>query len=158
MLIPALSTFTIVMIVVIVVLIVVLVVLYLWGSKLQKQQAEQEELMENAKQTVSLLVIDKKKLKASEAGLPKQVTEQTPWYLKRAKLPVVKVKVGPKIMTMIADPNVYEVLPIKQEVKAVISGIYIKEVKGIRGNLMQKPKKKKLSQRLMFWKKDNTEK
>ena len=154
MLVPALSTFAIVMIVIIVVLIGVLIGLYFWGSKMQKRQAEQEELMENAKQTVSLLIIDKKKLKIKEAGLPKQVEEQTPWYLKRAKLPVVKVKVGPRIMTMICDPMVYDLLPVKQEVKAVISGIYIKEVKSIRGNLVPKPKKKKLSQRLMFWKKD----
>ena len=154
MLVPALSTFAIVMIVIIVVLIGVLIGLYFWGSKMQKRQAEQEELMENAKQTVSLLIIDKKKLKIKEAGLPKQVEEQTPWYLKRAKLPVVKVKAGPRIMTMICDPMVYDLLPVKQEVKAVISGIYIKEVKSIRGNLVPKPKKKKLSQRLMFWKKD----
>ena len=154
MLIPALSTFTIVIIVIIVVLVAILVALYFWGSRLQKRQAEQEEIMEQAKQTVSLLIIDKKKLRIRDAGLPKQMAEQTPWYLKRAKLPVVKVKYGPKILTMMADPEVYDLLPVKQEVKAVISGIYIKEVRGLRGNLASKPKKKKLKDRLMFWKKN----
>lgn len=155
MFIPALSTFTIVMIVIIVILVAVLIALYIWGSRLQKRQAEQEELMEANKQTVSMLVIDKKRLKMTEAGLPKQATEGTPWYLKRTKLPIVKVKIGPRVLNMVAEPEVFDVLPLKTEVKAVISGIYIKEVKSIRGGLVPKAKKKKWYQRLQFWKKDN---
>lgn len=154
MAIPALSTLSIVLIVIAVVLAVALIVLYIWGSRLQKRQAAQEELMEANKQSVSMLVIDKKKLKLTEAGLPSQVTEETPWYLKRTKVPVVKVKIGPRVLNMIADQEVFDVIPVKQEVRAVISGIYIKEVKSIRGNLIPKKKKKTLVQRLQFWKKD----
>lgn len=88
-----------ILLIILIVLIVILVVLYYFGRKLQKQQAEQQTLMEAAKQTVSILVIDKKKLKIKESGLPKMVIDQTPWYMRRAKLPIVKAKIGPKVMT-----------------------------------------------------------
>lgn len=82
-----------------------------------------------AKQVVTLMAIDKKKLKLKEAGLPAIVYEQTPWYAKRAKIPVVKAKIGPRIMTMIADEKVFLQLPLKTEAKVVISGMYITEIK-----------------------------
>ena len=80
-----------------------MVALYFYGSKLQRRQVEQEEMMEQMEQTVSILVIDKKIMKMKEAGLPPQVLEQTPWYMKRAKLPVVKAKVGNRIMVLLAE-------------------------------------------------------
>ena len=96
-----------ILLIILIVLIVILVVLYYFGRKLQKQQAEQQTLMEAAKQTVSILVIDKKKLKIKESGLPKMVIDQTPWYMRRAKLPIVKAKIGPKVMTLIADEKAF---------------------------------------------------
>ena len=71
------------------------------------------------------------------------VYEQTPKYLCRSKVPVVKAKVGPKIMTLIADAGVYEALPVKAEVKVVISGIYITELKSVRGGAVPAAPKKK---------------
>ena len=112
-------------------------------KKLEKRQAEQQALLEATKQTASILVLDKKKLKVKESGLPKAVIEQTPWYMKRAKLPIVKAKVGPKIVTMIADDKAFLQLPVKTEAKVVISGIYITEVKSVRGGIPPLPKKKK---------------
>ena len=55
----------------------------------------------------------------------------------------VKAKVGPRIMTLIADPKVYEIIPVKKEVKAVVSGIYITEIKSVRGGAIPAPPKKK---------------
>ena len=52
---------------------IVLVILYFLGSKLQKRQAEQQQMLDAAAQTVSILVIDKKKLKLTQSGLPKMV-------------------------------------------------------------------------------------
>ena len=72
---------------------IVLGVLYYFGRKLEKKQAASQAMMEAAKQTVSILVIDKKKLKIKESGLPKMVYDQTPKYMRWAKLPVVKAKV-----------------------------------------------------------------
>ena len=44
-------------------------------------------------------------------------------------------------MTFIADKKVYEIIPVKKEVKATVSGLYITDVRGIRGPL-EAPKKK----------------
>ena len=122
---------------------IVLVILYFLGSKLQKRQAEQQQMLDAAAQTVSILVIDKKKLKLTQSGLPKMVVDQTPKYMRWAKVPVVKAKIGPKVMTLIADAGVFESLPVKAEAKVVLSGIYITQIKSVRGGAIPAPPKKK---------------
>ncbi len=129
--------------IIVAVLLVILVVLYFVGRKMQKKQAAQQSQMEAAKQVVNILVIDKKKMKLKDAGLPAIVLEQTPKMMRRAKLPIVKAKVGPQIVSLVCDANVFELIPIKKEVKATISGIYISDVKAVRGQLLVKPTKKK---------------
>ena len=116
--------------------------LYRKGKKIQAQQAEQMEQMEAAKQSVTMLVIDKKMMRLKDAGLPQVVIDQTPKLMRRNKLPIVKAKVGPRIMTLVADSKIYDLIPVKKEIKAVVSGIYIMEVKGIRGPLEAPPQKK----------------
>jgi hypothetical protein len=133
----------IVMLCIIAVLIIAMVALYFFGKKQEKKQAEQQEQLKAMAQNVSLLIIDKKRMKIKEAGFPSVVLENTPKYLRRAKVPVVKAKIGPKIMTLMCDEKIFPLVPIKKEVKAVISGIYITEVKGIRGPLETKEEKKK---------------
>ncbi|MEZ3444324.1 MAG: hypothetical protein K1W30_04165 [Lachnospiraceae bacterium] len=132
-----------VIITILIILVLILVVLYFVGRKLQKKQAEQEAQIEAAKQTVTMLIIDKKKLKLKDAGLPAAVLEQTPKYMRRAKFPIVKAKIGPQIMSLICDASIFDIVPVKKEVKATISGIYITDVKGIRGKLNTAPAKKK---------------
>ena len=94
------SKITIVLLVILAVLLIALVVLYFLGKKAQKKQAEQEEMIAAAAQQVNILVIDKGKMKLKDAGFPSVVLENTPKYLRRSKVPVVKAKVGPKIMTL----------------------------------------------------------
>ena len=137
------STLAKVLIIILVVLVALVVVLYFVGKKMQKKQAEQEAQIEAAKQTVTMLIIDKKKMKLKDAGLPAAVLEQTPKYMRRAKLPVVKAKIGPQIMSLICDASIFDIVPVKKEVKATVSGIYITDVKGIRGKLDTTPAKKK---------------
>jgi hypothetical protein len=136
------KTTLLVLLIVVVVAIVIMLVLYFLGNKLQKKQSESEEQMKAAAQTFSILVIDKKKMKLTEANLPKIVLEQTPKYLRRSKVPIVKAKIGPKVMSLMCDAKVFDLIPIKKEIKAVISGIYITDVKGLRGNLEAKASKK----------------
>ena len=95
----ALSGLTIGLIVVVAVLLVAVIVLYFIGRKAEKKQAEQEKTMKENAQTVSLFVIDKKKLKLKDSGLPSIVLEQTPKYARRAKVPIVKVKAGPRAVS-----------------------------------------------------------
>lgn len=137
------STPAIVMTVILVVLIIACIVLYFFGKRAQKKQAEQQEQIDAAAQTVSMLVIDKKKMKLKEAGLPAIVLENTPKYLRRTKVPVVKAKIGPKIMTLMCDSKVFEVIPVKKEIKAVVSGLYITGIKSVRGGSIEQPVKKK---------------
>ena len=142
------STPMIIMLIVLVVLIGVCVALYFFGKKAQKKQAEQQQQMDAVAQTVSMLIIDKKKMKLKDAGLPAVVLENTPKYLRRSKVPVVKAKVGPKVMTLMCDAQIYPIIPVKKEVKATISGIYITGVKGLRGPLDTPEKKKGFFARL----------
>ena len=113
------STPVIVMLIILVILIAACIALYFFGKKAEKRQAEQEEQMASVAQTMSMLIIDKKRMKLKEAGLPAVVIENTPKYLRRTKVPVVKAKVGPKVMTLMCDAKVFEVLPVKKEAKVV---------------------------------------
>ena len=122
-----------IMIIVIVVALAIMFVLYRVGDKLQKKQSAQREQMVEAAQPMNMLIIDKKMLPMKDAGLPKTVMEQTPKRYQKAKLPIAKVKVGPQIMNMICDDAIFDELPTRGEVKAMVSGIYIISVKSVRG-------------------------
>lgn len=108
-----------------------------------------------------MLIIDKKRLRLKDSGLPQVVIDQTPKMMRHSKLPIVKAKVGPKVMSLIADEAVYDLIPLKKEVKATVSGIYITKVTGVRGPL-EKPQgkksfrarmRKKPKRRMQSWKK-----
>ena len=137
------STGLIIAIVVAVVAIALLVVLYFLGKKAEKRKAEQDAQMEQYKQTVSMLIIDKKRMKLIDSGLPQAVLDQTPKLMRRAKLPIVKAKVGPQVMSLVADEKIFEAIPVKKEVKATVSGIYITDVKGLHGKIETPVKKTK---------------
>ena len=137
------STGTIVLICILALLIVGVVVLYFLGKKAQKKQAEQQEMMEANKQTVAMLIIDKKRMRLKDSGLPQAVIDQTPKMMRRSKLPIIKAKVGPQIMCLICDEKIFESVPVKKEVKAVVSGIYVLDVKGLHGKIEKAPAKKK---------------
>ncbi len=111
----------------------ILVALYFFGRRMQTRQEEQNAQVQANKQPYVIMAVDKKKLKLKESGLPAEVIANTPWYAKRAKVPVVKAKIGNRFMNLIADEKVFDIIPINQQVKAMVSGIYIVEVKGMRG-------------------------
>ena len=129
------STPLIVLLVVLVVLAIGFTVLYIFGRRAQKKQAEQQQQLGEHKQYVSMLIIDKKIMPLKDASLPDIVLQQTPWYLKRSKVPVVKAKIGPQITTLMCDNSIFDSIPVKKEVRAAISGLYILEVKALHGKL-----------------------
>ena len=137
------STWQIVLLVILAVLIITLVVLYFLGKKAQKKQEEQQQQINAMKQTVSMLIIDKKRMKIKESGLPQAVIDQTPKLMRGSKLPIVKAKVGPQILSLVSDEKIFDSIPVKKEVKAVVSGLYITEVKGLHGKQPVVEKKKK---------------
>lgn len=131
-----------VLLAIIIILVAAIVLLIYFGNKMQKKQAENQVQLDAMAQTLSMLIIDKKRLKIKESGLPPMVIEQTPKYLRWSKLPIVKAKVGPKVMNLVADEKIFDLLPVKKEVKVVVSGIYITAIKGARGGI-EKPRPKK---------------
>ena len=132
-----------VLIVILIILVAALAALYYFGSKMQKKQRENQAQLDAMAQTVSMLIIDKKRLKIKESGLPQIAIDQTPKYMRWTKLPNVKARIGPKIMTLVADEKVFELIPVKRECKVVLSGIYITAIKSARGGLETPAPKKK---------------
>lgn len=137
------SKVAIVLLVILAILIIALVVLYFLGRKAQKRQEQQQAQIDAMKQTVSMLIIDKKRMKIKDSGLPQAVLAQTPKLLRGSKLPIVKAKVGPQIMSLVCEEKIFDSVPVKKEVKAVVSGIYITDVKGLHGKPVAAPQKKK---------------
>lgn len=133
----------IIFLIILAVLVIAFVVLYFVGKKAQKKQAEQQEMLQANKQTVSMLIIDKKRMKIKDSGLPQMVIDQTPKLMRNSKLPIIKAKVGPQVMSLISDEKIFDNVPVKKEVKAVVSGIYVLDVKGLHGRTEAAPAKKK---------------
>ena len=136
------SIWTVILIIAVIAAII-LGVLYFVGRKMQAKQEDQRAQLDQMAQTVNMLVIDKKRMKIMDAGFPKMVTDNIPKRARLSKVPVVKAKIGPKIVTLIADARVFECLPVKTEAKVVLSGIYITQIKSVRGGSIPTPPKKK---------------
>ena len=137
------SPVAITLLVIVIVLAIIIAVLYFLGKKAQKKQAEQQELLDANKQTVSMLIIDKKRMKMKDAGLPQMVIDQTPKMMRGSKLPIIKAKVGPQIVSLICDEKIFEKVLETKKVKDVVSGIYARDVKGLHGKTEAAPEKKK---------------
>ena len=112
------SPVTIVLLVILAVLIAATIALYFLGKKAQKRKDEQDAQLAATAQTVTMLIIDKKRMRLNQSGLPQAVIDQTPKLMRRSKLPIVKAKVGPKVMTLMCDASIYDLIPVKKEVKA----------------------------------------
>ncbi len=135
-------TSLIILIIMLVILIGLTVGLYFLGKRMEKKQAEQQEQVAANARPVSLLIIDKKRMRLKDAGMPAAVVDAAPWYTKRAKLPIVKVKAGPQILNLICAEEIFDLVPLKREVKATVSGLYLTNVRGLHGRLNREPVKK----------------
>ena len=139
----AIGTVGIVLIVMLAIMVGAIIILSIVGKKAQKKQEENQKAMEQAAQEMKLFIIDKKRAAIKDANLPKIVMDSIPKIARRSKMPMVKAKAGPKIMTFICDAKVYETLLPKQEVMATVSGIYISKARRLKGPVYQKEEKKK---------------
>lgn len=143
------STAWIITIIVLVILVAAVIVLYFLGKRAQKKQDEQSVQMAKSAQTMNCFVIDKKKMRLKNANMPKIVMDAADWRTKLIRVPVVKVKVGPKVMSMICDADVYKTLAPNQEIKASVSGMYIISAKRIRGPVVEASKRKKKTENFL---------
>ena len=128
-------------IIVSVVLIIIVAVLYFLNRWAGKRMAQQNEMVERHKQTVTIYVIDKKKDKIQNANLPKAMAAQVPRMSKLMKVPMVKAKIGKDIMTLMCDTNVFPALPVKKSVTVEMAGIYIVSMKGQKSKAEMDAKK-----------------
>jgi len=126
-----LDIWTIIFVIAIIILVAGVAIYYL-NNWIGKKQAMQNEMVEQHKQAMSVYVIDKKKEKIENANLPKAVVQQMPKMSKMFKVPLVKVKVGPQITTMLCDEAVFEALPLKKTVTVEVAGLYIVGMKGLK--------------------------
>jgi len=113
--------------------------LYYLNRKSVRRMIQAQEFINQNRMTVQIFVIDKKQEKPSATNLPKAVFEQMPKTAKIRKANLVKAKVGPQIVTLMCDKPVYDVLPVKKNVKVDIAGMYIVSMTGL--NLADKKKK-----------------
>lgn len=143
------STAWIITIIIIVVLAGVAITLYILGKRAQKKQDEQAVQMAKSAQTITCFVIDKKKMRLKHANMPKVVMDAADWRTKLIRVPVVKVKAGPKVMTLICDGDVFKTLAPNQEIKASVSGMYINSAKRIRGPVVEPSKRKKKTENFL---------
>ncbi len=126
--------------------------LYYLNKWANKKMATQSTMINSMKQTQTAYIIDKKKDKITNVSMPNMVMEQIPKYQKYMKMYFVKAKIGPQILTLMCDKNVYEGIPVKKNIKIDLAGIYIvsfagmktkEELKAIKKEKKEKSKKSK---------------
>ena len=71
--------------------------------------------------------------------MPKAVFDQLPKKAKAKKAFLVRAKVGPQIVTLMCDKPVFNVMPVKKNVKVELAGMYIVGIVGM--NLEDKKNK-----------------
>ena len=121
-----------IMIIVFIVVVLIGAAFYFLNKWASKRMVEQHSIVERTKQPASIYVIDKKKDKIENGNFPKAVMEQVPRMNKLLKMYLVKAKIGPQIMTLMCDKEVFHALPVKKSVKVELAGIYIVSMAGMR--------------------------
>jgi len=114
------------------VIAVILGGLYFLNRWANKRAAQQQEMVAQHKQSATIYIIDKKKDKITNANFPKAMADQIPRMSKIMKVPLVKAKIGPQIMTLLCDDKVFAALPVKKTVSVEMAGLYIVGMKGMK--------------------------
>lgn len=134
------STGWIIFWVIVAIVAIVAIGLFIASKKLMPKYEQQQQMINEAKQTVDIFVVEKKKDKLQNIKLPKQAKEQLPKRASKRTMPMVMGKVGPQFITFICDKKVYDTIPVKKKIKAEVAGILITNV--VSGKLPTEPSKK----------------
>ena len=132
-----------VLIIVFLIVVAIAVGLYFLNRWANKRYTQQQDMVQKNKQSAEIYVIDMKRDKAENVNLPKVVMENLPKTAKAMKMNFVKAKVGPQIVTLMCEKNVYDALPIKKNVKVDLAGIYIASMHGMKSKEEMKARKKR---------------
>ncbi|OHD63904.1 MAG: hypothetical protein A2176_09055 [Spirochaetes bacterium RBG_13_51_14] len=98
-------------------------------SRLQKKMDDQQHLVNQHKVPTSILVLEKRKDKITNANIPKSVIEHIPKVYKIKKVPIVKAKIGHQVIDLLCDEDVFDKLPVRKTVRVDLAGIFIAAVK-----------------------------
>ncbi|WP_304507070.1 hypothetical protein [Anaerotignum sp.] len=139
------GNFSDVLIIITVVLAIIVAALYYFNKVSMRKMIQAQDFIDNNRATVQIFVIDKKQEKPSPSNLPKAVYEQMPRTTKMRKANLVRAKIGPQIATLICDKPVFNVLPVKKNIKVDLAGMYIV---GITGMNLENKKKKTLTEKM----------
>ena len=134
-----------IVIIIIILLAVALFFAYRMNRKAMGQMIQAQDFIDANRQTVQIFVIDKKNEKPSTSNMPKMVYDQLPKKAKAKKAFLVRAKVGPQIVTLMCDKPVFNVMPVKKNVKVELAGMYIV---GITGMNLEDKKKKTFTEKL----------
>lgn len=115
---------------------------YLLNKWSYKKMDENQAMIDRHRQSATIFVIDKSSGRLKDGILPKAAMDQMPMHSKIMKMYFVKAKVGPQIVTLICDKEVYAALPVKKNVKVEIAGIYISSMHGMKTKEEMKALKK----------------
>ena len=108
------------------VIIALLVTAYfILKKKMGQKVTAQKELVDQHKVTASILILEKRMDKVKNANIPKGIIDQIPKIYKLRKVPIVKAKIGPQVMDLLCEEDVFDKLPEKKTVKVDIAGIFI---------------------------------
>ncbi len=144
-----------VLFIVLIVLAVALGLVYYFNRKNMKRVTQAQDFIQQNKIATQIFVIDKKMEKPTPSNVTRAVYDQIPKTSKMRKMPLVKAKVGPQIVNLMCDKSVFEILPVKKNVKVELAGIYIVKIQGT--NLANK-KKKTFSEKMSLKMKELQEK
>ncbi len=133
-----------IIIIVAAVIVAVVAGLYFLNKWAYQKMDTQQQMINNVKTLTNMYVIDKKKAKITEVNMPKVVTENMPKMYKFIKMRFVQAKIGPQIVTLICDKRIFDIIPVKKNIKAELAGIYIVSIPGMKSlDEIKKEKKEK---------------
>jgi len=121
--------------------------LYLLNRWASKRLHGQQDMIEKTKQSTSIYVIDMKHDKAANVHLPKVVMDNMPRTAKLMKMYFVKAKIGPQIMTLMCEKQVFAALDVKKTFQVELAGIDIVSVKDMKSKYEKKQKRKAKKQK-----------
>ncbi len=101
----------------------------IFKKKMQKKMDDQQMLVNQHKIAATILVLEKRKDRIVNANIPKAVIEQIPKVYKIKKVPIVKAKIGPQVMDLLCDDDVFDKLPVRKSVRVDLAGIFIAGIK-----------------------------
>ncbi len=129
---------------IIIIVVAVVAGLYFLNKWAYQKMDTQQQMINNVKTLTNMYVIDKKKAKITEVNMPKVVTENMPKMYKFIKMRFVQAKIGPQIVTLICDKRIFDIIPVKKNIKAELAGIYIVSIPGMKSlDEIKKEKKEK---------------